>query len=1020
MGICFNCRNNNINNKDVILNQTLFPNIQIINKTLMPHKGKNFIKLKSKKQIGFNKNIPAMTSTEIFLRTKSFSHFNHNYLNLSFGKLLNPNKKNQTRKSEIEKTTTIKTIKSDKKSERKDNPKIKDLNENIFESPNLEYEIENGKNNFPIEDNKIIFNVLKQHFLFSYFDDFLLNNLIEESTGIQLEKDMIIFNEGEEANSFYILRNGEIELYDKYNKKILNKEYSTFGEIGLIDLTYQRKYTAKANSIVQLYVIDKQLYLSFKKNIIKNFNNLEVDDTNFFQKQILFKFISDIEKQSFIRLGVIKIFNTQNAIKLKENESNCLLHKNSITLKKMFILKGRIQISFSLDKSSNIITDYFSYGNIFDINSAIFSTYHQILISSLNNGKMKDNSINAISCVNDTKILFYNDKTLIECFGLNPIGNLLNNCLNYFISKDLVFSKIIKNCKIPNEIYKELFEIKRYKKNELILSKGLFNNNKCFLILNGKLSHKKKKQNEVKEAQFFNGELMFNFYEFEFNIYSINDSIICQTSKDYLISILKKYNLNTTFISSLFNILNKFQIFSNITIQNAFEIINNMKIKVYNDNEIILHNNQEVNKFYLIEKGIIKASNSEKNIKIFEAGNSFGEFFILNEQKSTYTFKSISKEVILYEIPSDYFLELLTEQSINDYIKQKMTLEDSNLTLHDLYYLSYLGRGRFGNVCLVHNEIFFYAIKAISKLSAEKQKFGIKYLLWEKNTLNSLDHPFILKLIKTLKNENWLFFLLEYVIGLNMSEYLEQRKYKKNNFETKFYGACIFTAIDYLHRRKIIHRDIKPSNIMIDNKGYIKLIDFGTAKILQKDEKTHTIIGTPNFIPPEVLLGKGYSFSCDYWSIGICIFYIYYGILPFGNNAIEILDTYKEIIEKEITFPDNNNKELNSLLSSLLDKNELTRYTDIKTIKLHFFFKDINWDALLQYKIKPPFIPIKDTRVNNDSLNNKNSPFTIFIESKKNDTKTIVTLKSNFNNKKNVSDLTTLNESYPTDWYEQF
>ena len=75
---------------------------------------------------------------------------------------------------------------------------------------------------------------------------------------------------------------------------------------------------------------------------------------------------------------------------------------------------------------------------------------------------------------------------------------------------------------------------------------------------------------------------------------------------------------------------------------------------------------------------------------------------------------------------------------------------------------------------------------------------------------------------------------------------------------------------------------------------------------------------------------------------------------------------------------------------------------------------------MLQYKIKPPFIPIKDTRVNNDSLNNKNSPFTIFIESKKNDTKTIVTLKSNFNNKKNVSDLTTLNESYPTDWYEQF
>ena len=152
-------------------------------------------------------------------------------------------------------------------------------------------------------------------------------------------------------------------------------------------------------------------------------------------------------------------------------------------------------------------------------------------------------------------------------------------------------------------------------------------------------------------------------------------------------------------------------------------------------------------------------------------GNSFGKFFILNEQKSTYIFKCISKEAILYELSSNFFLELLTEQSINDYIKQKMTLEDYTLSLNDLYYLSYFGRGRFGNVCLVHNEIFFYAIKAISKLTAERQKFGIKYILYEKNTLNHLDHPFILKLIKTLKNENWLFFLLEYITGINISEW---------------------------------------------------------------------------------------------------------------------------------------------------------------------------------------------------------------------------------------------------------
>ena len=91
-------------------------------------------------------------------------------------------------------------------------------------------------------------------------------------------------------------------------------------------------------------------------------------------------------------------------------------------------------------------------------------------------------------------------------------------------------------------------------------------------------------------------------------------------------------------------------------------------------------------------------------------------------------------------------MDLLSEPSINDYIKHKMYLE-SDISLNDLYYLSYLGRGRFGNVCLVHNEFFFYVIKVISKLTAKRQKkFDLN--IDEKNKFNYLDHPFILKIIK--------------------------------------------------------------------------------------------------------------------------------------------------------------------------------------------------------------------------------------------------------------------------------
>ena len=101
---------------------------------------------------------------------------------------------------------------------------------------------------------------------------------------------------------------------------------------------------------------------------------------------------------------------------------------------------------------------------------------------------------------------------------------------------------------------------------------------------------------------------------------------------------------------------------------------------------------------------------------------------------------------------------------------------------------------------------------------------------------------------------------------------------------------------------------------MIDSNGYLKMIDFGTAKVLK--DYTSTIIGTPHYIAPEILQGKGYSLSCDFWSLGICMFEIFYGIYPFGNNANEVIDIYKEVLKKTLVFPSENNKfaNVNSLV----------------------------------------------------------------------------------------------------------
>jgi cGMP-dependent protein kinase len=433
----------------------------------------------------------------------------------------------------------------------------------------------------------------------------------------------------------------------------------------------------------------------------------------------------------------------------------------------------------------------------------------------------------------------------------------------------------------------------------------------------------------------------------------------------------------------------------------------------FQKHDIIIKNGNKNTDFYLIAKGRVKMKDpiTKKTLRIYDEGNCFGELSILNETVNSNNFIS-SEYTICYIINTNDFFELLKEQSANDYLKSKMLLEDNDISLNDLYYISYLGRGRFGNVCLVHNKICFYAAKAVSRLAAEKQKTGVKNLVNEKKTMITLDHPFVVKLVKTLKINNWCFLLEEYIPGQNFGEYLEQRKHKENIYETKFFGANLFEIISYLNKRKIIHRDIKPSNIMLDSNGYLKLIDFGTSRKLKN--YSETVIGTPNFIAPEILLGKGYSFPCDYWSIGVCIFYIFFGTLPFGNKAIELFDIYKEIIEQEPDYPNEADIEIRELIDGLLCKKASLRINSLDKVQQQIFFKDFPWEDLKKMKIKPFYIPHKDHRDSIENLNMIDSPFILFMDNEKFETIQMQTLK--ISNKNNVE----IPNSVDTKWFDDF
>ena len=113
-------------------------------------------------------------------------------------------------------------------------------------------------------------------------------------------------------------------------------------------------------------------------------------------------------------------------------------------------------------------------------------------------------------------------------------------------------------------------------------------------------------------------------------------------------------------------------------------------------------------------------------------------------------------------------------------------------------------------------------------------------------------------------------------------------------------------AVEYLHNLKIVYRDIKPENIMVDENGYLKMIDMGTAKILVPKygvSRTFTIIGTPHYMAPEIINGKGYNFTVDLWSIGVCLYEFMCGYVPFGDDAEDPYDIYQDIMSKNLSYP---------------------------------------------------------------------------------------------------------------------
>ncbi|KRX00703.1 Protein kinase-like domain [Pseudocohnilembus persalinus] len=185
------------------------------------------------------------------------------------------------------------------------------------------------------------------------------------------------------------------------------------------------------------------------------------------------------------------------------------------------------------------------------------------------------------------------------------------------------------------------------------------------------------------------------------------------------------------------------------------------------------------------------------------------------------------------------------------------------------------------------------------------------------------------------------------------------RKRKFTEEIARIYIAEIISALEYLHRNEIIYRDLKPENIILDKNGHIKITDFGLAKKLLNDSQTRTYLGTPAYFAPEIIMKSGHNRMVDWWTVGILLYECLVGMPPFYSRQREEL--FENIKTAPIKIPKSMSQEAKDLIKQLLNRNPKKRLgaqNDAIDIKNHIFFKDFNWDDLLDKKFQMPEVQI--------------------------------------------------------------
>ncbi|EAY16964.1 AGC family protein kinase [Trichomonas vaginalis G3] len=280
-------------------------------------------------------------------------------------------------------------------------------------------------------------------------------------------------------------------------------------------------------------------------------------------------------------------------------------------------------------------------------------------------------------------------------------------------------------------------------------------------------------------------------------------------------------------------------------------------------------------------------------------------FKVVCEKNHTYTFKADRAD-----IAEKWIVALLQDQPT-----QKISFDDFTI-------IKTIGRGFSGEVLLAmkKSDDQLYAIKVLHK-SANCER-----AITERNVLIRAKSPFIVKLYYAFQSTSKFYLVLDYISTGDLATLIHKSLQNIPVELSQIIIGEIALALEHLHSLGIVYRDLKPENVLITSQGHIKLTDFGISRDLGDGELTKTLCGSYSYVAPEMIMGKCYDTTIDWWSLGVIAYQLFYNKLPFKGENEKLL--FDSIINDEPKLPFIQ-QGLQEFVSALLTKDPKKRLTDV-------------------------------------------------------------------------------------------